>query len=109
MSHTTERYIVVIDQDAAGRRTAARHPLNMPIALATAVQADGSFDLSSPAISNRAISDLKHDLLHELARRHGRLHELGGWDPNAPSRAKARLSERDPNTTTEEDTPYERT
>lgn len=99
----TEKYLVVIDDDEEGRRRARRYPLNLPLALVTAVRADGSLDLSSPRISDRALSDMRHDLEHELRRRAGTLHELGGWTPGAPSRQKARLSERNDKATTERD------
>lgn len=99
----TEKHIVVLDRDEHGKRRARRYPLNLPLALATAVRADGSLDLSSPRISDRAISDMRHDLEHELRRRAGTLHELGGWTPGAPSRQKARLSERNDKATIERD------
>lgn len=97
----TEKYIVLIDTDAAGVRRARRFPLHLPLALATAARSDGSFDLSSPRISARALSDLLHDLQHEQHRRAGTLAVLGGWDPNAPSKEHPRQSERNDNTTEE--------
>jgi hypothetical protein len=54
-----EHYVVILGT-RAGRRYAARHPLNLPVAIAT-----GRLERAS----NRALRDALTDLTVELARR----------------------------------------
>ncbi len=67
-----EAYVVVIGLHD-GRRTAERRPLNMPLAFCEQRYED---------LSDRAISDVIKDLVHEQHRRAGTLTALGGWDPD---------------------------
>lgn len=72
VEHGVEKWILTLDVDHLGRRTATRSPCHWPVLVASS----GDWKRAS----DRVIADTLADLRHEQHRRAGTLNVLGGWD-----------------------------